>query len=57
MNANYVYLMEMQKDAELKKREEHKQEMYVEGTYIPGLTAGPSSVPIPNTAPLYCVGI
>lgn len=39
MNANYVYLMEMQKDAELKRREEHKQEMYTDGTYIPGLTA------------------
>ena len=39
MNADYINQMAAHKNEELKKRREHKQEMYVDGTYIPGLTS------------------
>lgn len=39
MNVDYVSQMETLRIEELKKRDEHKHEMYVDGTYIPGLTA------------------
>ena len=39
MNTDYINQMADQKNEELKKRQEHKREMYVDGTYIPGLTA------------------
>lgn len=38
MNVDYVSQMETLRIEELKKRDEHKHEMYVDGTYIPGLT-------------------
>lgn len=39
MNTDYITQMAIRKDEELAKRKQHKREMYVDGTYIPGLTS------------------
>lgn len=39
MNTEYINQMTTRKNEELEKRREHKREMYVDGTYIPGLTS------------------
>lgn len=38
MNRDYVNEMMVEREAELKKRKQHKNEIYVDGTSIPSLT-------------------
>ena len=38
MNVDYINAMTEQRETELEKREQHKQELYVDGTCIPNLT-------------------